>query len=300
MLSWTKAGAVKRPTTLQIRVQRRYPGRVRAGAPTPTRSLQPEEVLRNLRHFTEGKRGPRSAPCTTLVLSGVGLLSSPHTAPLLTTARELGIERAVLHAGGEDLEGFEARTWSGLIDVLVVPLGSGTEGGPEAGAKAIAACRGAGIQVSANLVLEATALPGLPRLAALAAELEPHAITLSYPFPTGAERPAPPPPAQLLPALGEAVGALLAGGAQPRIKGLPACYLGPLARHLQPSSNRWYVDAEHQLDGALLFFPDVLAFHKSDPCRFCELDPRCDGFFTQWLRLPGFPPLEPVGDPTAG
>ncbi len=43
-----------------------------------------------------------------------------------------------------------------------------------------------------------------------------------------------------------------------------------------------------------MFFPDVLAFHKADVCRFCTLDGACDGFFTRWLGLPGFPPLEPL------
>ena len=297
MLSWTKAGAVKRPTTLQIRVQRRYPGRVRAGAPTPTRGLSHQELLANLRHFTEGQRGPRTAPCTTLVLSGVGLLSSPETEAVLQAARQLGIERVVLHAGTEDLAGFQAEPWQPLVDVLVVPLQPGASALLEHGARAVAACRAAGIQVAANTVLSRTAVPSLPALAQLAARLAPHSLTLSYPFPTSPDQPPPPTPSELLPALSTAVELLEAAGAEPRVKGLPACYLGDLADRLQPSSNRWYVDADHQLARALLFFPDVLAFHKADVCRFCSRDDRCDGFFSPWLRLPGFPPLEPVSQP---
>lgn len=294
MLSWTEAGAVKRPITLQIRVQRRYPGRVRAGAPSPTRSLSRAELLANLRHFTEGQRGPRTAPCTALVLSGVGLLSSPDTLPVLTQARSLGIEHVVLHAGVEDLEGFAAAPWRGLVDVLVVPLQPETAHGLEVGAEAVAACRAAGIAVAVNTVLSTLALGSLERVARVAADLAPDSCTFSFPFPTGAEQAPPPAPASLLPALGRAVATLEAADAEPRIKGLPACYLGPLAERLGPSSNRFYVDADHQLDDALMFFPHVLAFHKGDACRFCSHDSRCDGFFAAWLRLPGFPPLEPM------
>ena len=295
MLSWTKAGGVKRPPTLQIRVQRRYPDRVRAGAPLPTRSLSRAELLANLRHFTEGKRGPRTAPCTTLVLSGVGLLASPDTAPVLEAARELGIEHVVLHAGTEDLAGFDAAPWSALVDVLVVPLQPGRgDALLEHGARAVAACREAGIEVAANTVLRAEAVDALTALVGLVQRLAPHSLTLSYPFPSGGPQPAPPHPRALLPALQRAVEQLEAAGADPRLKGLPACWLGPLAHRLRPSSNRWYVDADHQLDGALLFFPDVLAFHKGDACRFCVSDGRCDGFFAAWLRQPGFPGLEPM------
>ena len=73
MLRWTAAGAVSTPTWVQIRVQRSYPGRIRAGAPTPTRSMSPEELAENIRHFTQGLQGTRSVPCTGLVLSGVGV-----------------------------------------------------------------------------------------------------------------------------------------------------------------------------------------------------------------------------------
>jgi hypothetical protein len=294
MLSWTEAGAVKRPTTLQIRVQRRYPGRVRAGAPTPTRSLSRAEILANLRHFTEGQRGPRTTPCTALVLSGVGLLSSADTRPVLTQARSLGIEHVVLHADAEDLADFAAEPWRGLVNVLVVPLQPDGSHGLEEGADAVAACRAAGVAVAVNTVLSAAALGYLERVAQIAAGLAPDSCTFSFPFPTGANQVPPPAPALLLPALKRAVATLEAVGAEPRIKGLPACYLGSLAEHLGPSSNRFYVDADHQLHQALMFFPHVLSFHKGDACRFCSRDSRCDGFFAEWLRLPGFPPLEPL------
>ncbi len=295
MLSWTEAGAVQRPETIQIRVQRAYPGRIRAGAPLPTRSLSAAELEANLRHFTEGKRGPRTTPCTTLVLSGIGVLSRGDTAPLLRLARGLGIRRVVLHAGQEDLGSFDAASWRPLVDLLVVPLQPGADEGLSAGAEAVAACQRAGIRVSVNTVLDQAAVDQLIRVAALADQLQPDELTFTYPFPVaGPDSPDPPAIHDTIRALEAAVATLEAGRTPPRIKGLPACYLGPLARLLSPSTNRWYVDAEHQLQAALLFFPEVITFHKSDACRYCALDSRCDGFFSSWLRRPGVPPLEPV------
>ena len=46
-----------------------------------------------------------------------------------------------------------------------------------------------------------------------------------------------------------------------------------------------------------MFFPDVVRFHKSEVCRFCTQDGSCDGFFSTYLRRPGFPPLKPFEAP---
>ena len=82
MLTWTPAGAVERPRALQVRLQRSYPGRVRAGAPVPTRSMPTAEVLENLAFFTA--RSPRGRPVESLVLSGVGAASRPDLAQIVT------------------------------------------------------------------------------------------------------------------------------------------------------------------------------------------------------------------------
>jgi len=296
MLSWTAAGAVQKPETVQIRVQRSYPGRVRAGAPVPTRSMSEAEVLANVRWFTEGQRGPRGLPCTGLVLSGVGVVSRPDSPAVLATARDLGIRRVVLHVGGEDLEDFLAEPWRALVDVLVVPLQPvEVEGGLEAGARAVRTSREAGIRVAVNTVLDQRAVDRLAAVARSVVRVRPDEVTFTYPFPiNGSQGAAPPPIARTVTLLGEAVRLLAAEGIRPRVKGLPACYLKEHAGCLEPSWNRWYVDADHQEDEALLFFPDVVSFHKEEVCRFCRLDDACDGFFATYLRRPGFPPLDPV------
>lgn len=295
MLSWTHAGAVARPTTVQIRVQRSYPGRIRAGAPVPTRSMSTDELLDNIRYFTAGQRTPRSAPCDSLVLSGVGVASRADTLDAVALARAEGVRRLTLHVGVEDLDALDVARFAGLVDLLVVPVQPG--GDLVAGARAIRAATAACLPVSANTALTTNALPGLAAAARLLASARPSSLTFTYPFPiNGGDAAEVPPPGRAVAALREALMILDSAGLPAAIKGLPACYLGPDAHRLRRTVNRWYVDADHQRDRALLFFPDVVAFHKDEVCRFCARDGACDGFFAAYLRRPGFPPLEPFDD----
>lgn len=301
MITWTSAGAVERPVMLQIRVQRAYPGRIRAGAPVPTRSMSSDEILANLRFFTLGMDKPRTRPCTRLVLSGVGAAGRAETPELIRAGRRWGITNVVLHVGGEDLEGFEPGRYADLVDALVVPVQPGPSGGAlGAAGRVLRACSEQGIAVVANTVLSPHGLRDLvPAARAIAASGAKRAA-FTYPFPIGGNTSAHVPPvAAAVAGLQRAVAILERAGVSADIKGLPACYLGDLARLLRRSANRWYVDADHQLDDAVLFFPDVVAFTKSEACRFCALDAQCDGFFATYLRRAGFPALDPVSADSA-
>jgi hypothetical protein len=123
-------------------------------------------------------------------------------------------------------------------------------------------------------------------------------MTFTYPFPiNGNEATTAPSPARVLQALRPALSTLDAAGVEVQIKGLAACHLGDQAHRLGRTHNRYYVDADHQEDQALMFFPDVVRFHKAEACRFCALDASCDGFFSTYLRRAGFPPLKPIERP---
>lgn len=293
MLTWTEAGAVERPTRLQIRVQRAYPGRVRAGAPVPTRSMTDAEIEANLEFFTRGMSGPRTAPSTHLVLSGVGVAARASTPGLLDRARSLGMEHIVLHVGSEDLSAFAASRFRGRVDVVVVPVQAGTDTLAQ-GTHVIEQCRAQGIDVVANTLLSAAALPSLLSTSRALVRACPTSVTFTHPFPTGDQAAVVAAPAAVRAALREAVPEMERAGIRVAIRGLPACYLPGLEHLAGRSANRWYVDADHQGDEAILFFPGVARFHKVDACRFCRLDGACDGFFAAYLREPGFPPLEPV------
>jgi hypothetical protein len=294
MLRWTASGAVPNPTTVQIRVQRSYPGRIRAGAPIPTRSMSEDEVANNIRYFTQGLVGPRTQPCEGLVLSGVGVASRPDTPTTIQLARSEGIKRVVLHVGVEDLDSLQTHRFRGKVDTLVVPVQ------PDAGtltsaARAIASARASGLQVAANTTLRAKALPALSTIARALGRASPTTMTFTFPFPiNGSEAAEVPPPARVMAALRPALSILDAAGVRCLIKGLPACLLGSDAHRLGRTGNRWYVDADHQCAEALMFFPDVASFYKDEACRFCSADDRCDGFFATYLRRPGFPALRPI------
>ncbi len=290
MLRWTPAGAVSLPRTVQIRVQQRYPDRIKAGAPLPTRSLSPEELADNIRYFTAGLRGPRTTPCTTLVLSGVGVARRPDIPEALALARAEGIERIILHAGVEDLDGLPVADFAAAVSLLVIPM----LGAPGPALSAIRFAHDAGLSVCANVQLSSATLPHLPEIASTLAALAPRWISLTYPLPTTQPPQPVPEPARVIAAITDAVAVLQAAGRPVDIKGLPACYLGPLAGLLRRTNNRWYVDADHQRQDALLFFPGVVSFHKDDTCRFCTADQHCDGFFSAYLAREGFPPLSPL------
>lgn len=296
VLTWTGSGAVERPRVVQIRVQRSYPGRVRAGAPVPTRSMSGAEVVENIRYFSAG--GPRGLPVTGLVLSGVGVASRPDLPDMIAAARGCGLTRVILHAGVEDLDAFrvgQLRTDAWSVDLVTLPLQPSESGSALVTAvDALRACHDAGLAASSNTVLDAASLALLPAVARAAVSAGVTGHTFTFPFPVDGGAPGELPPApRAVAALRPAVAVLKAAGIPCAIKGLPACYLDELGVDLRRSGNRWYVDADRQQARALLFFPDVVAFHKAEACRFCAHDARCDGFFAAYLRRPGFPPLAP-------
>jgi hypothetical protein len=260
----------------------------------PTRSMSDAEVAENIEYFTAGLRTPRTTPCDGLILSGVGVANRAGTPEAIALARSEGVKRVVLHVGAEDLDKLNVKRYHDLIDTLVVPVQPDL-GALTVGSRAISAAREAGLRVSAHTGLTANALSSLPTVARVLAAAKPASITFTYPFPiTGNDATDTPLPARVCAALRPALDVLDAAGIKTYIKGLPACHLGTDAHRLGKTGNRWYVDADHQRTDALLFFPDVVAFHKDEICRFCSADGECDGFFATYLRREGFPPLRPV------
>ncbi len=292
MLAWTPAGAVPRPRTLQIRLHRGYPDRVPAGAPPPSRSLSTEEVAANLRWFTAAST--RGLPVDALVLSGHGVPARPDLVELLALARGLGVGRVILHVGLEDLAGLAPIAG---VDRYVLPVRLGPGGAePVALAAALDGARRAGVPIDANIPLVTTALPFAATAAALARDGGAASVTFTYPFPPGdlpPEGQGPPPVPAAVAALVAALPEVEGRGPAVSVKGLPACWIPAHARLVRKSQNRWYVDADHQKDAALLFFPSVVSFAKADACRFCAADGACDGFFPAWGGRPGNPPLRP-------
>ena len=281
---------------LQVRVERRFAGRIEAGAPQPERSLTPQELLDNLSFFTVERRGPRTSPCTSLVLSGQRVVDRPDLRPAIEAARGWGVERVTLHLGEGDIEGFDVTQWRDSVDTLVVPVVG--EGAGFKGSEAIMqqACD-AGLRVVSNLQLDALALEQMESVLDVLCRVRPQSAVFTHPFPRGAaDARALAPLDSVIAGLKSAKAGLKSAGISWVVKGLPVCWLGGLEVQAGRSANRWYVDAAHQREEALLFFPDVVQMTKAEPCRFCSMNSECDGFFDEWLARGGYPSLSPSED----
>lgn len=285
MITWTTAGAVPTPDALQVRVGATFHDRVAVGAPTPRRAMDVSEVVANVRHFTVDRDGPRARAVTTLVLSGVhegfDALAGVVAAARPSAAGHVG--HVVVHVEAAHAEAVLASALGREADDVVCVVGAS---GP--------ACpRG----ITASVRLDEATLAALPSVVERTSAARRVVFTWPFPVPGAA-----PPPAA-----GEVVRALTPWVEQvprPTLKGLPPCAWGqPVAPSMRPlfervarTRNRFYVDAEHQLDRALTFFPDLVRWTKSDVCRRCRVDTRCDGVVGAWYDRGLAGRLEPLTD----
>ena len=284
MLRWTGAGAVTEPVAVQIRVAPSFAGRVRVGAPVPARAMRPEEVRENIRWFAQDRVGPRTAPCTGLVLSGVsdpgGLVS------VVTDSRALGIERVGWHLGGGAADPELLAVVDAVVRFAREPLA------PLAGLPA-------GVRVTVVVPLEPEVLDGLDALTRALAADPPDQVVFQWPFPGGVAVPGP--AAAAAAAVRGPVARLVDAGIAVGVKGIPPCVLAPGAvtgawsERVWRSANRFYVDADHQRAEALMFFPDLVRFTKVEACRFCRVRDRCDGVVDAWYAQGLVGALRPVG-----
>lgn len=284
MLRWTPWGAVAEPEILQIRVAPDFLGRVPAGAPVPSRALTPDEVEGNLRHFTEGRRGPRSCPCRGLVLAGV---EDPEPlVPLVERARGWGVDRVVLHLGAAAPR-LAGTALAEAVDERVARVASVDEARALEGLGAL----------DVVVLLEAPVLPELRAIADVLAGGAARRVVFTWPLAGDDVPPAVDAAAAVRPALDR----LRDAGVQAGVKGIPLCTLAPRPVDLERweprvwrSPNRFYVDADHQHDAALVFFPELVRFAKADSCRWCTALERCDGVVDAWLRRGLAGPLVPL------
>ena len=288
MLRFTAAGAVQAPTTLQVRLTRPFDGRIRAGAPEPSGAMSAAALRDNLQWFASG-RGPRERACTSLVVSGAALADDVIDA--IGEAPALGytaITRHIESAGASDFLNSDLRDVATAVAIAVDGV---------RGLESLALMSEWSGHVTAALLLRQATLDAMDSVLEPIIAARPDRVVLTWPL-TGQ----PPPHAEVAArGVDRALERLDAAGIASGVKGLPACRLTRPDR-LWRSANRLYVDVDHQRDDALLFFPDVVRFTKSDRCRFCSADARCDGAPEAWVAagLAGpFTPLEPGAGPGA-
>jgi len=260
-----------------MRLEPQFEGRVPAGAPLPTRALTDNEVLENIRWFAGPS--PRARSVRSLVLSGFTSARLARVSALVAAARDAGSDPVTLHVPVALVDSLPS-----IDAVISVAVRSEAEA---------AAVRKA---VRVTLPLDARGLASLPQV--LDSLADPASVTLLWPLPGPGVAP-PPAAAEVVGTIRAALPALARH--QWGVKGLPPCALAPLSsdvpdlsERLRRSANRWYVDADHQGAAALTFRPDLVRTAKRDGCRFCAVEPRCEGVAEPWLLLDLAGPLRPV------
>ena len=284
MIQWTKAGAVANALTVQIRVNQGHASRIGVGAPVPRRDLTTQELRANIHHFVVARNGPRTAPCTGLVLSGSKLLARGDLDDAVCYARSNGVERVVIHGDWTEVD---ALCTTGLADEVVVSVLDARD----LDTRVAPTTLGSGTTVV--IALNHQVLGELRAVLSDVVALKPARIVLTWPF-SGVSPPTVDAVVQAVHGLEER---LATQPIQWGLKNLPPCQLqgGDLSpERIWRSGNRWYVDADHQTDKALLFFPEVVRFHKGDSCRYCTWDRNCDGVTERWFREGLTKPLQPL------
>jgi len=263
MLRFTPRGAVREPLTVQIRVEPRFASRVPAGVPEPSRGMTETEVVAQIDWFARGRVGPRQPPVERVVFAGAGP-DDPRFAAAHARCRALGLQ-LVAHASPRDVDAYPG-------DVrLAVPVH---------GAEDLRFERCAGVSVGISLTDGAMA--GL-RARWLEANRRFRRVVLSWPVPGGE------PPASV-----ESVRHALMDLPGAVVKGMTPCQLHGTPAVAETTGNRWYVDADHMLQQALLFFPALVPRAKPDSCRWCAAARTCDGLPVPWLDQGRAGPLEPL------
>lgn len=281
-LRWTRWGAVALPESLQVRMAPVFADRVRAGAPEPARALSLDELRDNLRFFADP--GPRGRPVVGLVLSGLPDEPLAGIAEAVRWARDRSVRRVAVHVDRPRLAELVASPLIDVVETVVVAVRGPVT--PEQPGRA---------ELHAVIPLESDTADQLAAVLNAVRAAAPARVVLTWPFPgSGADAMA---ASELVPRIRAALPAL--EGLPWVLKGLPACVLTELLPRVDlegrvwRSSNRWYVDAAHQRERALLFLPEVVRFAKREACRFCALDPRCDGVAEAWLAQGLVGPLVP-------
>ena len=273
MIHWTTAGVVATPTTLQVRISKQSSLSFAIGAKTSTDTLSPLDFHKNLKYFRIELDTPRSTPCHSLTLSGLPHDPTDYFEALQQVPR---FNYCTIHLPDATIPWTLLEEYRSLFDRLVLPISPKQSPAIPAWAQTCTQC---------VLLLTETHVSHTEWLKWLT-QIDAQKLILSYPAPMSKHTPLSPDDVRLF--LEQSAPQFEQLNIPVLIRGIPPCLLRDsvvsLERITSKTSNRWYVDAEHQCGNARLFFPDLLQFHKDDQCRFCAFGTSCDGFFLEYLE----------------
>lgn len=283
MIRWTSSGVVGYPKAVQIRLTKNYPSRIAGKAPQPSRELSPSELLNNIEYFTTGLKTPRTRPCNRLILSGIQEHQRSSIEQVIFSLVKYEMAQLVLHIPPNELKFFieiENTTQSDLKYVCSIKTLNDL----------IKTAPLASTETTLSIMLNTEVLSNWDTCIEQLRMSSLDTVVFHYPYPGANEKPEYD-LSLLISKLELVKKAFENSPLKIFCKGLPICYLHPLDFSYQQTQNRWYVDADHQKEEALLFLPDVIQYHKADSCRFCSFDSKCDGFFLSHLKTGQFPHL---------
>lgn len=269
MISWTSSGLVRTPNTVQIRCNSEMPKELKAGAPSPNRSLSNQELAENLQYFRFALDTPRTIPCSSLTLSGLNGDDSGR----FETIKQFPFDYITLHVSSDSINWMELAHYQQGYQRISIPLNAKTA--------ALQIPSWAISKTTLVISLEEGLEAWLPSAIERANQENWNPFVFLYPFPLNRQS-SPLSPQKAIELLEQLTKNCKKN---PIIKGLPYCLAKTKYTLFAKTTNRWYVDAAHQKEKALLFFPDVSCYYKDDQCRFCRHNEECDGFFLEYLKI---------------
>ena len=268
MITWTPSGLVRTPSTVQIRCMQAGPKEFKAGAPMPLRSLSVQEFRSNLQYFRFELDTPRTIPCTSLTLSGL----NGDDWQRYECMQEMSFDYITLHLNPSSINWNELERYQDSFQRISIPINQEHQ--------LLSIPAWAISKTTIIISLEKDLSHWLPQTIQKANTEDWNPFVFLYPFPKNTES-QPLSPQKAIHLLEQLTLNYLK---KPIIKGLPYCLANATHTLFAKTTNRWYVDAQHQREKALLFFPDIACYYKDDQCRFCQHNEECDGFFLEYLK----------------
>lgn len=287
------------PRVLQIRPTTSCPARcatcttlVERDAPDLTLA----EIEANLAHFTE-RHGVEE-----LVFSGAEITTRPDFRELLEAVSRRRFRRVTLLSSGLAWTGELASACAGVIDRVVVALTPSTAQDWKSGLgrsarirRSMRTLKEAGVRVQSNTVIQASSVAVLDDIATAIESLDLEEPIFLYPFATGGPGAVRAAAVPAWPDVASEVGRVLERleTRRPRVKNVPLCALGPLARFATKTTQRILVERGRQLKQHGLI-PPFVGMEYAPDCSPCERQAQCDGYWPAHVAAGVMPAPRPL------
>ena len=287
------------PNVLQLRPTTNCPARcptctthIKRGEP----DLSFDDIAVNLAWFTE-QHG-----VDELVFSGAEITLRPDFFDIVELVKSYDLQLVTLISSGLVWTDAMAQACTGVIDRVVVALTpvSAAAWHSERGCSArvrrsISLLIAAGVRVQTNTAITAGSIPALPDIATYIMATGIQAPIFLFPFGTGGARAVRAAGLRAWPDVMPAVASVFdtLESRSPRLKNVPPCAAGDLARFTARTSQRILVERGRQMGNHALI-PPFVGMRYAVACQRCSLRPDCDGYWPSQVQAGALPCPAPV------